>query len=45
MTAASANIDKRLVELTHEYQSVRQDVITAELLDVVGGAEALGRDG
>jgi len=41
MTAASANIDDRLVELTQEFQSVRQDVITSELLDVVGGAEAL----
>jgi len=41
MTAASTNIDKRLIELTQAYQSVRQDVITAELLDVVGGAEAL----
>ena len=41
MTAASTNIDKRLIELTQAFQSVRQDVITAELLDVVGGAEAL----
>ena len=41
MTAASTNIDKRLTEITQEFQSVRQDVITAELLDVVGGAEAL----
>lgn len=41
MTAASSNIDERLAELTQEFQSVRQDSITAELLDVVGGAEAL----
>jgi F-type H+-transporting ATPase subunit gamma len=44
MTSASTNIGKRLVELRQQYQSVRQEVITAELLDVVGGAEALGRD-
>jgi F-type H+-transporting ATPase subunit gamma len=41
MTAASSNVDERLSELTREYQAVRQDTITAELLDVVGGAEAL----
>lgn len=41
MTAASSNIDKRIGDLTKEYQTVRQDVVTAELLDVVGGAEAL----
>ena len=43
MTAASANIDDRLVDLTRETRTVRQDAITSELLDVVGGAEALGR--
>jgi F-type H+-transporting ATPase subunit gamma len=41
MTAASSNIDDRHGELTREFQSVRQDTITAEMLDVVGGAEAL----
>ena len=41
MTAASSNIDDRFAELTKDYQTVRQDAITAELLDVVGGAEAL----
>jgi len=44
MTAASTNIDKRLAELTTEFQTVRQDVITAELLDVVSGAEALRQE-
>jgi F-type H+-transporting ATPase subunit gamma len=44
MTAAAGNIDERDSELTHMFQSVRQDVITAELLDVVGGAEALRQD-
>ena len=41
MTAASTNIDKRIAELTKEYQGARQEVVTSELLDVVGGAEAL----
>jgi len=41
MTAASSNIDDRLGELTREFQSARQEAITAELLDVVAGAEAL----
>ena len=41
MTAASSNIDERLADLTQAYQTVRQGAITAELLDVVGGAEAL----
>ncbi len=41
MTSAASNIDKRSIELTQEYQSARQDWITSELLDVVGGAEAL----
>ena len=41
MTAASTNIEERLEQVTKEFQTVRQDTITAELLDVVGGAEAL----
>jgi len=41
MTAAAANIDKRLIDLTKKYQNARQEMVTSELLDVVGGAEAL----
>ena len=41
MTAAAGNIDDRYEQLRREFQTVRQDTITAELLDVVGGAEAL----
>jgi F-type H+-transporting ATPase subunit gamma len=44
MTAAGTNIDTRLAELTQEFQTVRQDVITSELLDVIGGAEALQQE-
>lgn len=40
MTSASSNIDDRLGDLTQQYQSERQEVITSELLDVVSGAEA-----
>ena len=45
MTAASSNIDRRLAVLKREFQMERQDAITAELLDVVGGAEALRTEG
>jgi F-type H+-transporting ATPase subunit gamma len=41
MTAASGNIEDRAEALTKEFQSARQDLITAELLDVVAGSEAL----
>ncbi|MFC1453516.1 F0F1 ATP synthase subunit gamma, partial [Verrucomicrobiota bacterium] len=41
MTSAGSNIKERSADLTQEFQSARQDAITAELLDVVGGAEAL----
>lgn len=41
MTAAATSIEDRTAQLLKEYQSVRQDVITAEILEVVGGAEAL----
>ena len=41
MTAATTNIDERIVALTRQFQSVRQEDITSELLDVVSGAEAL----
>jgi F-type H+-transporting ATPase subunit gamma len=40
MTSAASNIDERLDDLTQQYQSERQTVITSELLDVVSGAEA-----
>ncbi len=45
MTSASSNIDDSLTELTREFQSARQEAITAELLDVVNGAEALRTSG
>jgi F-type H+-transporting ATPase subunit gamma len=45
MTAAGRNIEDTLAELTREYQTARQESITAELLDVIGGAEALQTGG
>lgn len=44
MTAASSNVEDRLAEIRGQYQSVRQDTITSELMDVVSGAEALATD-
>jgi len=41
MTAAATNIDKRLAETTEAFQEARQEAVTAELLEIVGGAEAL----
>jgi len=40
MTAAGTNIDRKLVDLTKAFQTARQENVTSELLDVVGGAEA-----
>ncbi len=41
MKAADRNIDNKLKALTRRSRSVRQEAITAELLDVVTGAEAI----
>jgi F-type H+-transporting ATPase subunit gamma len=42
MTAASTNIEKRSGEIRKHYRTARQEAVTSELLDVVGGAEAMG---
>ncbi len=41
MQSAERNIRDRLTDLTGDYRQQRQDAITAELLDVVSGFEAL----
>jgi F-type H+-transporting ATPase subunit gamma len=41
MQSASKNLDERQVELLGEFRRRRQEVITAELLAVVSGYEAL----
>jgi F-type H+-transporting ATPase subunit gamma len=42
MQAAERNIDERIQELHNQFHRQRQTSITAELLDIVGGFEALG---
>jgi F-type H+-transporting ATPase subunit gamma len=41
MQSAESNIRDRLADLTMQYRQQRQSAITAELLDVVSGFEAL----
>jgi F-type H+-transporting ATPase subunit gamma len=45
MRSASRNLDDRQTELVGEFRRRRQAVITAELLDVVSGYEALNKPG
>ena len=44
MQAAEQNIEERLERLQNQYHRVRQAQITAELLDVISGFEALEED-
>ena len=41
MQSAETNIEERLLDLKATYHRQRQDAITSELLDIVGGFEAL----
>ena len=41
MQAAEKNIDENLEAMNLQYQQMRQENITTELLDVVNGAEAM----
>jgi F-type H+-transporting ATPase subunit gamma len=41
MSTASDNAKELIVQLTLYYNKVRQASITRELMDIVGGAEAL----
>ena len=43
MHIASDNANALLQDLQREYNRARQDVITTELIDIVGGAEALNK--
>ena len=43
MHIASDNANELLQDLRREYNRARQDVITTELIDIVGGAEALNK--
>ena len=42
MTAATDAAEEMIKDLTQQYNRARQTAITMELLDIVGGAEALG---
>ncbi len=44
MQSAEHNLEDRLQDVTQEFRRARQTVITAELLDVVGGFEAITTD-
>lgn len=41
MQSAADNIEERLNELEGQYRRARQDVITSELMDLMGGVEAV----
>jgi F-type H+-transporting ATPase subunit gamma len=41
MKAATDNADNLIVDLTRVMNRARQDAITTEIMDIVGGAEAL----
>jgi len=45
MSAATDNADKLVESLTREYNQARQAQITQEIMEIVGGAEALQQDG
>jgi F-type H+-transporting ATPase subunit gamma len=45
MKAASDNADELTVSLTRVMNRARQDAITTEITEIVGGAEALRHDG
>ncbi|MBT3181522.1 MAG: ATP synthase F1 subunit gamma [Deltaproteobacteria bacterium] len=43
MSSATKNADDMIAHLTSLYNKARQEAITSELMDIVGGAEALGK--
>ena len=44
MKAATDNAEEMIVKLSREMNQARQDAITTEIMEIVGGAEALGSD-
>ncbi|MDP6062072.1 MAG: F0F1 ATP synthase subunit gamma [Acidimicrobiales bacterium] len=44
MKAATDNAEDMIVKLSREMNQARQDAITTEIMEIVGGAEALGSD-
>ncbi len=45
MKAATDNADELITKLTRVMNRARQDAITTEIMEIVGGAEALGKGG
>jgi F-type H+-transporting ATPase subunit gamma len=43
MASASDNADELIVKLTRQRNRARQDAITTEIMEIVGGAEALAQ--
>src|SRR5271167_1244485 len=43
MAAASENADELITKLTRRRNRARQDAITTEIMEIVGGAEALSK--
>ena len=44
MKAATDNAEDLITKLSREMNQARQDAITTEIMEIVGGAEALGSD-
>jgi len=44
MKAATDNAEELIVKLSRDMNQARQDAITTEIMEIVGGAEALGED-
>jgi len=44
MKAATDNAEELITKLSREMNQARQDAITTEIMEIVGGAEALGGD-
>jgi F-type H+-transporting ATPase subunit gamma len=44
MKAATDNAQELIVKLTRKMNQVRQDAITTEIMEIIGGAEALSDD-
>jgi F-type H+-transporting ATPase subunit gamma len=44
MKAATDNAEELIVKLTRRMNQVRQDAITTEIMEIIGGAEALAED-
>jgi hypothetical protein len=44
MKSATDNAEELITKYTRKMNQVRQDAITTEIMEIIGGAEALGED-